>query len=163
MTTKARAPQVTRPHMPGYGISTKKKGLLPWRWAEERLAKSREYYIATVRPDGRPHVMPVWGLWVKGAFYFSTGKTSRKGRNLQVNPNCVVCSAKPSESVVVEGRVEMIIDAGALKPLFAAYKKKYKMDVSGMGEPFYCVRPKVAFGLSEKKFVETATRWVWEP
>ena len=158
---KSKAPKATRPHMPGYGISTKKKGTLPWKWAEQRLAKTRQYYLATVHPEGRPHVMPVWGLWLNGSFYFSTGKTSRKARNLALNHNCVVCSDDTSQAVIVEGRVEMIIDVGALKPVFAAYKKKYKMDVSEMGEPFYRVRPRAAFGLFEKKFVDTATKWLF--
>jgi hypothetical protein len=48
-----------------------------------------------------------------------------------------------------------------LKKVFAAYQKKYKMDVSGMGEPVFRVRPRVVFGLFEKKFGQTATRWLF--
>ncbi|MGH9864330.1 MAG: hypothetical protein ACRD4H_02825, partial [Candidatus Acidiferrales bacterium] len=55
-------PRATRPNMPGYGISSTKKGMLPWKWAADRLRKSRQYWIVTVRPDRRPHVMPIWGL-----------------------------------------------------------------------------------------------------
>ena len=58
-------PRSGRPHMPGYGILGPDggTGLLPWSWAEERLRDSRNYWLATVRPDGRPHVMPVWAVW----------------------------------------------------------------------------------------------------
>jgi hypothetical protein len=57
------APKASRPHMPGYGIvpADSGDGLLEWAWAVERLNRSRNYWIATARPDGRPHVAPVWG------------------------------------------------------------------------------------------------------
>src|ERR1700754_5101834 len=104
---KARArkatPKASRPHMPGYGMPTGTKGLLPWTWAEERLRRSHNYYLMTVRADGAPHAMPVWGIWADERFYFSTGATSVKARNLAANASCVVCTDKPAEAVVVEG------------------------------------------------------------
>ncbi len=59
-------PRADRPHMPGYGLvdAGGGKGLLPWSWAVEFLSKGRNYWVATTRPDGRPHVMPVWGIWM---------------------------------------------------------------------------------------------------
>jgi hypothetical protein len=157
----AKIPKAGRPHMTGYGISTSKKGLLPWKWAQGRLSKSRQYWIATTRPDGSPHLMIVWGLWMPDGFYFSTGRNSRKARNLAKNPHCVIASEDAAQAVIVEGSVETFDDANGLKPLFAAYKKKYKVDVSGMGEPFYRLKPAVGFGLVEKKFPTTATRWTF--
>ena len=109
--------------------------------------------------DGSPHVMPVWGLWLDEAFYFSTGSKSRKAKNLAKNPRCVICSDDSAEAVIVEGEVEYVRDSATLEPIFKAYTAKYRMDISGMGEPFYRVRPRVAFGLYEKRFGQTATRW----
>src|SRR5260221_605697 len=100
---KLKPPKPTRPHMPGYGITTKKAGILPWKWAVDRLSKSKQYWIATTRSDGAPHVMVIWGLWFEGAFWFSTGRKSRKARNLAVNPRCVICSDNSAEAVIVEG------------------------------------------------------------
>jgi general stress protein 26 len=99
-------------------------------------------------------------LWLPDGFYFSTGKNTRKARNLARNPHCVICSENAAEAVIVEGIVE-IVNPQELKPVFAAYKKKYKYDISGMSEPFYRVQPSVAFGLVEKKFTGTATRWMF--
>src|SRR2546427_4666203 len=67
-------PLASRPYMPGYGLpaADKGEGLLPWEWAVERLTESHNYWVATTRPEGRPHVMPVWGIWVESVFYFST-------------------------------------------------------------------------------------------
>jgi len=155
----ARPPKADRPNIPDYGISAGKKGMLPWKWAADRLVKSWQYWLATVRPDGAPHVMPIWGLWFENSFYFSTGRQTRKARNLAANAHCVVCSEDAGEAVIVEGSASEVNDAKLLRRIFAAYKKKYKMDVSGMGSPMYCVTPKVAFGMWEKKFPTTATRW----
>lgn len=159
--SKTKPPKSTRPHMPGYGLTKSRKGLLPWKWAEDRLQKSHQYWIATTRPDGRPHVMVIWGLWLGNDFWFSTGRKSRKARNLTENPRCVVCSDNSAQAVIVEGAAGIVEDAPVLKKVFAAYQKKYKMDVSGMGEPVFRLRPEVAFGLFEKKFGETATRWLF--
>jgi len=48
--------------MPGYGLPKGTKGLLRWSWAEQRLTKSHNYWITTIKPDGNPHTMVVWGL-----------------------------------------------------------------------------------------------------
>ncbi|MCI0535994.1 MAG: pyridoxamine 5'-phosphate oxidase family protein, partial [Verrucomicrobiales bacterium] len=81
--SKGSEPEAGRPYMPGYGLpgATKGKGLLAWKWAEERLTSSHNYWIATTGPRG-PHVMVVWGIWAGAAFYFSTGRESRKAKNL---------------------------------------------------------------------------------
>lgn len=148
--------------MPGYGIAETSKGLLPWRWARERLEKSHNYWISTVRPDDSPHTMIVWGLWLDWAFHFSTGGESRKARNLKANPRCVVCSEKANEAVVVEGVVEVSNDLKLRKRFAGLYQKKYKWDMSTFADPVYILRPHVAFGLYEKDFMGKATRWQFD-
>ncbi len=105
---KIASPQPARPHMPGYGLPKGTKGLLPWQWAEQRLKKSHNYWIVTVRPDGRPHLMIVWGLWLDGVFYFSTGRQSRKAHNLVANSHCVIANDKAEQAVIVEGVAEEV-------------------------------------------------------
>ncbi len=165
---KTNLPKVTRPHIPGYGLPKTKKGLLPWKWAEERLSKSRQYWIATVRPDGRPHVMVVWALWLDGSLYFSTGSKSRKAQNLAKNPYCTMCTGKADEAVVLEGSVETEKDVERIREFLRLYAKKYKWDMSEMAddllklkEPVFRLRPKTAFGLAEKTFATSATRWIF--
>ena len=102
-----RVPKASRPQAPGYGFPESTKGLLPWSWAEQRLKKSHNYWITTVKPDGSPHIMVVWGLWQDGRLLFSTGSKSRKARNLASNPNCVICTEKADEAVIVEGIAEI--------------------------------------------------------
>src|SRR6266702_3335537 len=85
-------PRVSRPYMPGYGIAgpTEGSGLLHWSWAAERLTAARNYWVATVWPDGRPHVMPVWGMWDDSTLWFTSSTGSRKVRNLTADPRCCV-------------------------------------------------------------------------
>jgi len=149
--------------MPGYGIldADSGRGLLPWSWATERIANSHNYWIATTSPDGRPHVMPVWGVWLDDGFYFSTGKTTRKGRNLAANPRCVVCSERADEAIIVEGVVEPVDDPTVYARFADAYKAKYDWPVEQATAPAYAVRPQVAFAFIENAddFAGAATRW----
>jgi hypothetical protein len=166
------SPEASRPHAPGYGLPKSEKGLLPWSWAEQRLKKSHNYWITTVKHEGSsqpsPHTMVVWGLWQDGRLLFSTGSKSRKARNLATNPNCVVSTELAHEAVIVEGVAE-IADVAARRKLIPVYEKKYKWDLSSMKddilsmkEPVFAVRPRVVFGLYEKKFIEAATRWKFD-
>jgi hypothetical protein len=146
--------------MPGYGVTRNRKGLLPWRWAERRLRGSHEYWLITVRPNGRPHAMPVWGIWVDRTFYFGTGRRSRKARNLARNSRCVVGTERADEAVIVEGVAKEVTDRKVLARLARPYHAKYKpWKLDPALGPVYAVRPRVAFGLHEKRFVRTATRW----
>jgi nitroimidazol reductase NimA-like FMN-containing flavoprotein (pyridoxamine 5'-phosphate oxidase superfamily) len=152
-------PKAGRPFAPGYGLAEDKKGLLPWTWVAEKMSDCRTFWVATVHPAHRPHVMPVWGVWVDDAFYFSTGRKSRKGRNLAANPACTVTNDEGEEAVIVEGSAEEVKDTAALERVAAAYKKKYKMDPRSMNEPIFVVRPRTVFGFIEKSFPKSATRW----
>lgn len=165
----SRTPKATRPNIPGYGLPKSKKGLLPWKWAEDRLKKSRQYWIATTRVDGRPHLMIVWALWMDGLLYFSTGKESVKARNLRRNSNCIMANERADEGVILEGVVETERDVRRIREFIRLYEKKYKWKLGKMGEamlaledPVFFLRPRMGFGLWEKKFATTATRWIFE-
>jgi len=109
-------PVASRPYMPGYGIlgPGEGRGLLPWSWAETRLVGSRDYWVATVGPDGSPHVTPVWGVWVQGAGWFSSSRQSRKARNIGACGPVVLTTDDSSEPVVVEGDAVLVTDAATV-------------------------------------------------
>ena len=152
--------KVGRPHVPPtYGLK-KNKSYLPWSHAEERLTKSRNYWICTARPDGRPHSIPVWGLWLEGALYFGTARASRKGRNLAHKPAVSVHLESGDDVVILEGEAAEVSDQPTLKKLDAGYRKKYKMPLMITPDGvIYCVRPKIALSWTEKNFPSDATRW----
>ncbi len=156
------APRTERPQIRGYGISKSKTGMLPWKWAVKALTESREYWIITVRPDSRPHAMIIWGLWFDGAFWFGTGSKTQKARNLAKNPNCIVGTQNAAEAVILEGVAELITDAAIIKKLGPLSLSKYGIAGGDGSEPVYRVRPSRVFGLIEKTFPKTATRWTFE-
>jgi hypothetical protein len=169
MTNKSSTPVASRPYMPGYGIlkANEGPGLLPWDWAVERLTKSRNYWVATTCPDGRPHCVPVWGIWLDDAFYFSSGAKSRKARNLASNPNCVVCPEDGVQAVSLEGIADKITDAPTIRRFVEVYNLKYNWDlkpetVLDMG-PIFAVRPRkvIAVDATPGKFQGSATRWTF--
>ena len=164
--TRLPKPRATRPHMPGYGLPRGTRGLLPWKWAEDRLKKSHIYWIATTRPDGRPHLMVVWGFWKDGRFLFSTGSQSRKAKNLASNRRCIIATEQANQAVIVEGVAEILADVELRRWFLAQTEKKYKFDMSAFAEdilnltePVYTVHPDIVFGLDEKKSLKSATRW----
>ena len=163
-------PIASRPHMPGYGLleAAQGTGLLPWAWAVERLERSHDYWVATVRPDGRPHVMPVWGVWLQDSVWFSSSRESRKARNLAANPSCTITTDNPYEPVVVEGAAVQVTDLSVIARFVAATNQKYGTDyaVDFFGpERNACfeVRPTWAFGLTESDFTGSPTRWLFPP
>ncbi|HEV2711555.1 MAG TPA: pyridoxamine 5'-phosphate oxidase family protein, partial [Gaiellaceae bacterium] len=105
-----------------YGISEDEEGMLPWSWADERLAASRNYWIVTAGDDGEPSAAPVWGVWADGAVYFGTSPRSRKGQNLAHDPRVVIHLESGDEVVILHGEVEVEdVDDSILD----AYEAKY--------------------------------------
>lgn len=142
--------------------------MLPWSFVEERMAASRNYWISTTRPDGRPHAAPVWGAWVDGTLYFGSAPRSQKARNLAANPNVVVNLESGDEAVILEGKARFVTDpAPKLSARVAdAFAAKYVDPETG--EPFrpeggaggmYAVHPLVVFAWRERDFPTSATRW----
>ena len=149
-------PRTDRPHVPGYGIPVGRKGLLDYRHVIDTFGGARNIWVCTVRPEGRPHAMPVWGVWVGDKLYFGGGPDTRKARNLDHNPNVVVHTESGDEVAIVEGTVEKITDPERLRVIDDAYEAKYEMR---HGPPVWAVTPVVAFGWTE--FPKTMTRWTF--
>jgi hypothetical protein len=163
MAVRATIPEASRPFAPGYQIADAQGGggLLPWSWAAVRLEAAHNYWVSTVCPDGRPHAMPVWGVWLDDALHFSTGSRSRKARNLAADPRCVVTTERADEAVIVEGVAESFAGSELVERFLAAYNAKYRWNMDASWGPFQRVRPRVVFGFIEHadQFGSTATRW----
>jgi PPOX class probable F420-dependent enzyme len=159
------SPDAGRPDIPQYGIAPagEGEGLLPWSWAEERLAAARTYWIASVRANGAPHVAPVWALWFDDAVVFSTSPSSRKAANLARDPRVVVSVEAGDEAVIVEGAVTHVLDRARRDAYCDAYEVKYAYDMRAMPDPLHVVEPRVVFGFiaSDDRFANTATRWIF--
>jgi Pyridoxamine 5'-phosphate oxidase len=154
--------------MPGYGTKgpTEGRGLLPWSWAQERLTKSHDYWVATARSDGRPHLMPVWAVWDDGAVWFSSSVGSRKARNLASDGRCSIATDNAWEPVVLEGNAERVTDHGALTRFISLENEKYDTDygvdfLDPSVNATFRVRPSWVFSLTEDDFEGSPTRWVF--
>jgi nitroimidazol reductase NimA-like FMN-containing flavoprotein (pyridoxamine 5'-phosphate oxidase superfamily) len=154
-----RRPDTGRPVMPAdYGVPESLEGTLDWSYVTQRMEAARNYWIATTRPDGRPHVTPVWGVWVDDTFYHGSDPATRRGRNLAANPAMAVHLEDGTEVVIVEGRAEFLteddLDLALVKRIGDAFEAKYSMR---HGTPIYAMRPTVVFAWT--KFPADVTRW----
>lgn len=148
---------VSRPEIPeSYGIPRGKEGMLPWSHVRERMSLARNYWLATVRPDGRPHSVPVWGVWVEDRLHFGGGRSTRKARNLAANPNVVAHSESGEDVMILEGVVEEVTDPASQERIDDAYEAKYGVR---HGTPVWVLKPRVIHAWS--RFPVDATRWVF--
>jgi PPOX class probable F420-dependent enzyme len=97
-------------------------GTLDWSVIEERLQRGvtqapgtggpdrHTSWLATINPDGSPHVTGVGALWFESTFWFETGEGTRKGRNLARDPRCTLSVATHEFDLVAEGVAEKIDD-----------------------------------------------------
>jgi nitroimidazol reductase NimA-like FMN-containing flavoprotein (pyridoxamine 5'-phosphate oxidase superfamily) len=156
------------PYAPAYAGEGAQHGTLTWTWALERLTNARNFWLATVRPEGRPHLMPIWCVWHENALYFSTDPTSRKARNFTLNANVSVSTDGAGASVIIEGSV-WIVDHRKERELIAkAYAAKYEWAMEATDDgvkfdddvetPLYVVLPALAFGITDDE-VSKMTRW----
>jgi PPOX class probable F420-dependent enzyme len=148
------------PHVPAMYRGKNRKTFLPWSHAEERLVRSRNYWICTSRPDGRPHSSPVWGFWHDGAFYFGTHVDTRKARNIRHQPRVSVHLESGDDVVILEGVAEQVDPRPLATQLDAVCREKYGMPMMVMPDSLmFRVRPHVVLAWTEKEFPQNSTRW----
>lgn len=117
-----------RPYLPeGYGLPEDDDGLLPWSHAVERMTQSLNYWICSVRPDGRPHSAPVWAAWVEDALYYDGAPNTIHNRNVAANLNVSVHLEDGTKAVIMEGIVRAIDkpDRALTEKIAAGYREKY--------------------------------------
>jgi len=156
--------------MPGYGTlpASEGSGLLPWSWAEERLRRSHDFWLATVTSEGAPHLMPVWAVWHERRLWFSSANRSRKARNLGSEPRCTVSTDNPREPVVVQGRAEQVTDRDTLTAMLdaenAKYGTAYGLDmVDPASSSVFSLLPEWVFALDSSDFTGSPTRFTFSP
>ncbi len=159
---KSTVPKPTTVDMPaGYVPKGTKPKFLPWDWVTERLERSHSYWICTTRSDGRPHAVPVWGVYADSAIVFSTDPDSVKARNLKRNPAVTIHLESGDEVVIAEGTIQVITLNSTIDD---AYNKKYKMRLSTFPAPvaLFSLKPRVVLAWREKDFVTSATKWSFD-
>ena len=156
-------PVVEKPDIPAeYGSPTER---LEWAEVEKKLADASVYWIASTRPDGRPHVIPRDGTWLDGGLYYGGSPQTVHFRNITQNPNIVVHVGDGMEAIIVEGAVEIekpteeaaqrLADAS-----FAKYPQYGRMDPKMYMGGVSVLRPKRV--LAWTVLFENATRFRFE-
>lgn len=157
--------------MPDYGVDTPSWVPLPWSWAAERLVANRNFWVVTVSADGRPHALPVWGIWDEDEdrFAFSCAPTARKARNLAANPRAVIMVDDTVECLSIEGRAGPVRDDERQAQWIERYLAKYQPISPDMSADFLRQHlmvefvPERAFAIIEREeeFSTRATRWAF--
>ena len=142
--------------------------LLDWEEVAERIAGAHNYWLATLRQDGRPHLRPVDGVFVENALCFGGSPATRWVQHLQHRP--VVSASLPDDdhAVILEGRVELVEDPA--DPLAitqgsesrAKYPQYFSGDEANSFHPFWCLRPARVYAWSLTDFPARATRFDFE-
>jgi hypothetical protein len=151
---------------------------IPWSRAE-RLLKAAVagtdtfFFLATVRPDGRPHVAGIGPVWADGKFYVVSGPETRKSRNLADRSDCVISVSLPGLDLVVEGTAAKVTDEATLHRLVKVYNDQgwpAKVEDGAFTGPYsapsagpppwdlYEFTPVTAFGVASAE-PHGATRW----
>jgi len=148
---------------------------LPWSEAAQRLARGGWFWLATVRPDGAPHVVPVLAAWSDPALYVASKETARKSRNLAADDRCVLTTDAGDLHLVVEGRARRVTDEAGLRRAADAFQRvhgwptqvagdqldaEYGAPTSG-GPPYlvFEIVPTKAFGFPTDGETTIPTRW----
>jgi general stress protein 26 len=137
---------------------------------------SATYWLATVDSDRTPQVRPILAVWVQGELHFCSGASTRKAKNLALDPHCAVAVQYEPLDLVVHGVVERVRDLSTLQDIANAYAEIYDWhvtvrdgafhDVGGAptaGPPpyeVYKVVPTTAFVFPLDESV-SPTRWVF--
>jgi hypothetical protein len=155
--------------MPDYGIDTPQWSPLPWSWAVERLDTGHNYWVMTVSAAGRPHALPVWGVWddAEQRFCFSCAPGARKAANLAANPRMVLACDDTVECLSVDGRAAPVTEPARQQAWIDRYLAKYQGRSAELSAEFLRANllvefvPERAFGVREAEFPVRATRWRW--
>jgi nitroimidazol reductase NimA-like FMN-containing flavoprotein (pyridoxamine 5'-phosphate oxidase superfamily) len=162
-TVQQSGPIVDRPHIPGYGVPTHLKGLLPWSHVIERMEAAQNYWICTVGPNHEPHATPVWGLWLDDRLYFGGGPNTRRQRNLKANPAVCLHLESGSDVLILHGEAQplgkperaltlRLLEISQQKYGYAPSPEEYEA-----GENITVFRPRKV--LAWTQFPKDATRW----
>ena len=94
--------EITRPKFPR-GYADKPVSYLTWDWVAAQLTEAKHYWLCSVRPDGRPHVVPRWCVYVDGKIYYDGSPETRHAINIRLNPNVSLHLENGRQAVILEG------------------------------------------------------------
>jgi hypothetical protein len=161
------SPKISRPTFPK-GYVDNPASSLTWDWVAEQLTEAKHYWLASVRPNGRPHVVPRWGAFMDNKLYYDGSPETRHARNLLGNPNVSLHLESGEKAIILEGMSQPADkpDPEFAKRLAKAISDKYtalgyspepnQWDEGGL----YIFTPRQCIAWS--KFTDDPTKFVFE-
>ncbi len=110
-----------------YNLRVKRQNPERWRAIEGRLGREMTIWLATVRYDGRPHLVPLWYIWLDGKLYFATGSDTQKFANMYHNQAVSLSLPDPISVVIIEGEAH-VADRATIDVLADYFYHKYEWD-----------------------------------
>ncbi|MGP4050959.1 pyridoxamine 5'-phosphate oxidase family protein [Streptomyces sp. 2A115] len=108
--------------------------VLPGAAVRDRLAQEKNVWLSTVRPDGSPHVTPVWFVFLRGSWWIGADGDSVKVRNVETFSRVSLALEDGRFPVVAEG--EAVLHRGLFpEKITDAFATKYRWDVSAPHRP----------------------------
>jgi general stress protein 26 len=104
-----------------------KQNIARWRTLEARLSREPTIWLATVRADGRPHLAPLWYIWLEGLIYVATGADTQKYTNLRSNQSVALALPDALSVIIVEGTARAA-DRQTVDKLGEHFYHKYEWD-----------------------------------
>lgn len=159
--------KITRPKFPK-GYVDKPVSFVEWDWVSAQLTESTIYWLCSVSPDGKPHVVPRWGVFLDGRIYYDGSPETRHGLNIKSNPSISVHLENGTQPVILNGTS---VPSAKPSPEFGKklsqeYKKKYT-ELGYAPEPnswdgggLFVFTPRECIAWS--KFTEDPTKFIFE-
>jgi uncharacterized pyridoxamine 5'-phosphate oxidase family protein len=97
------------------------------RAIEARLGRELTIWMATVRGDGRPHLTPLWFVWLDDKIYIATGEETQKFANMRVNQNVALSLPDTGSVILIEGEAH-VADRATVDVLADYFFHKYEWD-----------------------------------
>jgi nitroimidazol reductase NimA-like FMN-containing flavoprotein (pyridoxamine 5'-phosphate oxidase superfamily) len=94
--------KITRPKLPE-GYADNPASYVDWEWVAEQMTNSENYWLSSVRPDGRPHVVPRWGAFIDNKLFYDGSSETRHSRNIIKNPHVSLHLENGYKVVIMEG------------------------------------------------------------
>ena len=155
-----------RPNMPHYGVTPEQTDAMLTRdWVDAQMRQARNFWLSTTSPDGKPYAAPVWGVWVEGSFFFSTGPRSVKARNIRHDNRVVLHLESGDETLIFEGVLLNSREPEALQAAIErAYSVKYDLDLehNEVDTIQYRLQPQKVMAWLETDYPATATYWLFD-
>lgn len=95
-------PIIHRPKLPK-GYADNPTSFVDWKWVAAQLTESKNYWLSAVRPNGRPHVVPRWGVFIDNEFYYDGSPETRHAQNIMENPYVSLHLESGNQVVMMEG------------------------------------------------------------